>query len=75
MGDEVKFSAGMKLSVAAPTSGMIRLFRNGALVQESKSNSMDYPVTEPGTYRAEVWLELDGEWRPWIYANPIRIGQ
>ncbi|MBS1812066.1 MAG: histidinol phosphatase [Acidobacteria bacterium] len=75
MGDGVKFSAEMKLSVAAPTSGMIRLFRNGAMVQESKSNSMDYPVTEPGTYRAEVWLELDGEWRPWIYANQVRVLQ
>jgi len=73
MGDELKFGTGMKLQIAAPTSGRIRLFRNGAMVQETKGNTLDFAVTEPGTYRAEVWLELDGEWRPWIYANPIRI--
>ncbi len=73
MGDEVKFVAGMKLNVAAPTSGWIRLFRNGVVAQEINSDAMDFVVTEPGTYRAEVWLEVDGEWRPWIYANPIRV--
>ncbi len=73
MGDEVKFTSGMKLQIAAPTSGLIRLFRNGVVVQESKSNAMDFVIAEPGAYRAEVWLELDGEWRPWIYANPIRV--
>ena len=73
MGDEVKFVSGLKLHIAAPTSGLIRLFRNGVVVQESKSDAMEFAVAEPGTYRAEVWLEVDGEWRPWIYGNPIRI--
>ncbi len=73
MGDEVKFGSGMKLQVAAPTSGMIRLFRNGVVAQEAKSDAMEFSVAELGMYRAEVWLELEGEWRPWIYANPIRI--
>ena len=75
MGDEVKFNSGMKLKVFAPASGMIRLFRNGTMVQEGKGDSMDFAVAEPGTYRAEVWLELDGEWRLWINANQIRIIQ
>jgi hypothetical protein len=73
MGDEVKFATRLKLQMAAPTSGLIRLFRNGAVVQEAKHDTLDFVVTEPGTYRAEVWLEVDSEWRPWIYANPIRI--
>jgi hypothetical protein len=30
-------------------------------------------VTEAGVYRIEVWLEVGGEMRPWIYSNPIRI--
>jgi hypothetical protein len=73
MGDAVKFATGLKLQMAAPTGGLIRLFRNGAVVQEAKHDTLDFVVTEPGTYRAEVWLEVDSEWRPWIYANPIRI--
>ena len=73
MGDEVKFTTGLQLQIAAPTRGWIRLFRNGVVVQEVKSDGLDFAVTESGAYRAEVWLEVDSEWRPWIYANPIRI--
>jgi hypothetical protein len=30
-------------------------------------------VKEPGAYRLEAWLTLDGEQRPWIYSNPIYV--
>ena len=73
MGDEVKLTAGLQLQIAAPTSGKITLFRNGKIVQEIVSDKLDFVVKDAGIYRAEVWLELDGEWRPWIYANNIRV--
>ena len=73
MGDEVNFAPNLQLRIAAPATGFIRLFRNGVIVHEAKRDTLDFAVAEPGTYRAEVWLELDGEWRPWIYANALRI--
>ena len=73
MGDEVKLTAGLTFQIAAPTSGKIKLFRNGKIVQEIVSDKLEFVVKEPGIYRAEVWLELDSEWRPWIYANTIRL--
>ncbi|HMV47641.1 MAG TPA: hypothetical protein PKD31_07810, partial [Blastocatellia bacterium] len=48
-------------------------FRNGQLVQQAESDRLEVAVTEAGVYRAEVWLTLDGEQRPWIYANPISL--
>ncbi len=74
MGDEVKLSSGLQIQVAAPVAGIIRLFRNGEMMQEVKNDSLKYEVTQPGIYRAEVWLKIDDELRPWIYANPIRVG-
>ena len=73
MGDEVKFEKNLKLRLAAPVAGTIKLFRDGKLIQESKTDKLDYAADQNGVYRAEVWLSLDGEERPWIYANPIRI--
>lgn len=73
MGDEVKLEKGLKLRLAAPVAGTIKLFRNGQVVKEANADKMDFVVTEAGIYRAEVWLTLDGEQRPWIYANPIRV--
>jgi hypothetical protein len=30
-------------------------------------------VKEAESYRLEAWLELDGAFRPWIFANPIYV--
>jgi hypothetical protein len=73
VGDEMKFAPGLKLRLAAPVAGSIKLFRNGRVVQEAQADRLDFEVKDSGVYRAEVWLELDGEMRPWIYSNPIRI--
>lgn len=73
MGDAVKLEKGLKLRAAAPVAGTIKLFRDGKLVQQTDSDKLDFPLTETGVYRVEIWLTLDGEQRPWIYANPIRV--
>jgi hypothetical protein len=73
MGDEVKLNKGMKLRLEAPVAGLIKLFHNGRVINENRSDRLSYAIDQPGVYRAEVWLEVDGEMRPWIYANPIRV--
>jgi hypothetical protein len=73
MGDERPIEKGLRLRLAAPVAATIRLFRNGTMIREVMSDQLDFAVTEAGVYRAEVWLEIDGEERPWIYANPIRV--
>lgn len=73
MGDEVRFESGLQLRLATPVSGLIKLLRNGQLIQETQADKLDFAVREAGVYRAEIWLEVDGEQRPWIYANPIRV--
>ncbi len=75
LGDEVKLpTSGLTLEAALPIPAFLRLLRHGvevARVQESRHWS--YTVKEPGVYRLEAWLELDGELRPWIFANPIYL--
>jgi hypothetical protein len=74
MGDEVKFEPGIGLFAIFPLECKIRLIRNGALAHEaSDADTLQFPVQEPGTYRVEGWLTIDGEERPWVYSNPIYI--
>jgi hypothetical protein len=73
MGDQVKFEKGLKLRLAAPVAGSIKLIRNGKIIQEAAADTLEYTVDEAGVYRAEIWLKVGGEERPWIYANPIRV--
>jgi hypothetical protein len=73
IGDEVRFEKSLRIRLAAPVAGTIKLFRNGIMVRDMNSDSLDFEIAEAGIYRAEVWLEIDGEQRPWIYANPFRV--
>jgi hypothetical protein len=73
MGDEVNFTGGQKLIAAFPVNSHIRLLRNGAVIKEVDAAKLEYPIAQPGVYRLEGWLTLDGEPRPWIYSNPIYL--
>jgi hypothetical protein len=74
MGDEVKLSQDMKLTAALPAPALVRLLRYGKEVARSEGKAgFEFALQEPGAYRLEAWLKLDGEWRPWIFSNPVYV--
>jgi hypothetical protein len=74
MGDEVKLTDGIKLTAKLPLPTYVRLLRHGREVAKSEGKAdFEFQVKEPGAYRLETWLKLDGEWRPWIFGNPIYV--
>lgn len=77
IGDELKFNAdqGQRIKVEMPASAsLVRLICDGQVVGESTNTAKaDFKIEKPGVYRVEVFQKLDGEYRGWIYANPIYI--
>ena len=73
MGDEAPLSPGARLAARFPVPCKIRLLEGGRLVTQQTGDRLDVAVNEPGVYRVEAWLTLDGEDRGWIYANPIYV--
>jgi len=73
MGDTVKTTTGLKLLVEAPHTATVRLFRDGTVIAERQTDRLEHDLTGRGVYRAEIWLPVGGEMRPWIYSNPIRV--
>lgn len=73
MGDEVKLVKGLQLEAEAPLACQWRLIRNGAVAQTTEGRRWRFAPQTPGVYRVEAWLTIDGEPRPWIYANPIYV--
>jgi hypothetical protein len=74
MGDEVKWSDGLKLTARLPVPAYVRLIRHGQEVAKSEGKAeFEFAVKEPGVYRLEAWLKLDGEWRSWIFTNPVYV--
>lgn len=73
MGDEVKSGDGVGLVAEAPSKCLIRILSQGKTVVQETGNVARLKNAGPGVYRAECWLEVDGEMRPWIYSNPIYV--
>jgi acetyl esterase/lipase len=73
IGDRAPMLTRTRLSAQAPVSTNLRILHNGAVVAQSTGAQIEFTPTEPGAYRLEAWLDIDGEQRPWIYANPIYL--
>jgi acetyl esterase/lipase len=73
MGDRVPMLPRTRLNARLPIAATIRIIHNGVVVSEAVDSQINFEAKEPGAYRLEAWLTIDGEERPWIYANPIYL--
>ena len=75
MGDEWILDAGTTAELKAlfPLPATIRLIRNGEEIAVTEARSLTHRLDRSGVYRVEAWLEVDGEWRTWIYSNPVYV--
>jgi len=72
MGDQVSAEDGLTFQVRLPARTHVRLLRNGTVVKEHTDREvLTYLTKEPGSYRAEVYLDYLGMHRAWIFSNPI----
>ena len=71
MGDYIDKPDKLKLKVTLPVeSAEIRLIRNGIPIASSDNKEAEFPVSENGVYRVEVFIHK----KAWIYSNHIRVG-
>lgn len=69
IGGTIHLNNALKLQVSAPHGEKIALIHNGDVIAESESESAEFPLSERGVYRVEVYKEK----RPWIFSNHIRV--
>jgi hypothetical protein len=76
-GDEITLSPNTKLRIKLPISGRILLFKDGVpILDETGVTVKEFPVTERGVYRVEIYLPQLGRLagsQPWIISNPIYV--
>jgi histidinol phosphatase-like PHP family hydrolase len=69
LGGDIKLDKDTRLYVSAPLRGRIRLIADGKRVAEQKGKTLEYRVSLPGAYRAEVYRGNKG----WIFTNHIHV--
>lgn len=83
MGSQVKLDKGLSLEITLPQKPNVPfdtvIYKNGERMMTSNSQTTQYYINSPGTYRVMVrvipTLPLpDGKkWIPWIYTNPFYV--
>ena len=74
MGSLVEASGGpVHLTVRPNMPCELRLLRNGEEVAKGEAEELTFEARDPGVYRAEAWVTLGAEKRPWVYSNPIYV--
>jgi hypothetical protein len=75
MGEEVPYRKGMRIVAHAPLSGKAHLIRNGKVIYETEGREFTFVPEKEGVYRVEWFLHLRERWWPWIFSNPIYLGE
>ena len=73
MGDTALMAGNTRIVGLTPLNAKLKLLHNGAVVKEAVGTNLTFVPRDPGAYRLEAWLSVDGEERPWIYSNPVRL--
>lgn len=76
LGDEIDFANGLSLKGSAPLNSRFMLLKDGSVSDQKSGTSVDFPISAPGVYRVEVYLDslpapIKGQ--PWIISNPIYV--
>jgi len=73
MGESIALDERVWLHAHTPSTALIRLFRNGQRLVETRGKQLSLVIRQPGRYHIEAYRRLAGGWRHWIIANPIRV--
>ena len=73
MGDIFLLDREALLDVRVPLRSRIRIVKDGVLFQERIGPSVSCSIRQPGIYRIEVFVNIYGMYRPWIFSNPVYV--
>ena len=73
IGDPVPFIPNTNFVARFPVPAIVRLIHKGQVVAEKEGPLFEFSPSEPGEYRLEAWLKVEGEERPWIFSNPMYL--
>ena len=74
MGESIDFIPGeTTLQVFSPHVARFKILRYGKVVHEEEGPSIEWQPEQAGKYRVEAYLNILGEWTPWVYTNPVNL--
>lgn len=74
MGESLPVNEGVTLQIRLPHHADCQLLRDGQIIKQWHNREVCTLITtQPGVYRVEVYLNVWGRRRGWIFSNPIYL--
>ncbi len=73
MGETLPFDSEVTLRAASPVPCRFVVLQDGEEVFTYDGRSLEWQPSAPGKYRVEAHLDINGEWTPWVYTNPLAL--
>lgn len=74
MGESLPVNGGITLQIRLPHTADCRLLKDGQIMKSWHNREVcTHITTQPGVYRVEVYLNVWGRHRGWIFSNPIYV--
>jgi acetyl esterase/lipase len=76
LGDTAPMAGKTSVMALTPLKAKLRLFHEGellSLVSEKEGTNVTFVAKEPGAYRFEAWLHVNGEDLLWICSAPVHL--
>ena len=73
MGETLSIDGEVRLQAHTPKRALLRLYRNGQELAETRGRWLALTVQQEGRYHIEASRRVAGAWRHWIITNPIRL--
>jgi acetyl esterase/lipase len=72
-GDTAPMLSKTRIVAITPLNAKLRLIHEDAMARETTGTNLIFEAKEPGAYRLEARLTVDGEDVPWICSGPIYL--
>jgi hypothetical protein len=80
-GDFLHLTGTARIQISTPSGSslpLIKILRDGRVIDEKQARTIDEPITGPGRYRTEVFLRQPGltglrRWTLWVFTNPVYV--
>jgi hypothetical protein len=80
-GDILRWTTAARIQISTPSGAslpLIKVFRDGRVIDQEQARTIDEPITGPGRYRTEVFLRQPGptglrRWTLWLFSNPVYV--
>jgi hypothetical protein len=73
MGESIEKTPDLRLRALSPIPCRFTILNDGEILHQAEGREVVWQPSWHGKFRVRADLDINGEWTPWVYTNPITV--